>query len=445
MRRHYPLNSAGVEDAGQLPWSDGVPETDTQGSYPGQALFTDTEAEILALQDAAGLVRSGSDKTQIAQAVSRGLYLGGFNGSANALSAPLPNSVAIPALIQGMRFTGRTSVTNTGAMTVNLTGFGQSPGALPLLTRNGLALQAGDIPVSADFDFRYDGSAFRLIGMTPSDILALVSVITRVNLTNNLTVYIRTDGNDNNNGLTNTPGGAFATIQRAWDTIAKLYNFGGFAVTLQLGLPGTYAGCDFNNYGPQGNITLIGNDGAPGSYVITALPPGGQYRHISSSVQTVYVSGVTFAQGSSDPTFSIWAHPGGVIVLGNVTFSPTGNAPNSSLIVPDNGGTIYTSGTITINGNGSVRSIIYTPPGGNFGGIGSAVSSNWNVFNLTFASFLLQLGPSQATFAGITFNPGGVTGSKYFLGYGSFCNTNGAGVNYLPGSLAGNNNQGYYV
>lgn len=76
MRQHYPLNSNGVEDAGQLPWLDGVPSTGTQGSYPGHAIVTDTEAEVLAAIDASGQSRNGNDLAQLIQAIARGIYIG---------------------------------------------------------------------------------------------------------------------------------------------------------------------------------------------------------------------------------------------------------------------------------------------------------------------------------------------------------------------------------
>lgn len=170
MRKHYPLNAAGAEDAGLLPWTDGVPATGVEGSYPGHALITDTEAEVLAAAGAAGLVQSGTDLTQLAQAISRGVYLGGFTGSANALLAALPNSVVFPSLLPGMRFQGVAQATNTAGVSITLTGFATPPGVLNLLRRDGSALRAGDIPVGVPFSFTYDGAACRMIVPVSSEI-----------------------------------------------------------------------------------------------------------------------------------------------------------------------------------------------------------------------------------------------------------------------------------
>ena len=51
--------------------------------------------------------------------------------------------------------------------------------------------------------------------------------------------YVRADGEDSNDGLTNSPDGAFLTIQKAIDTIADTIDLGGFGAAV-LVQPGIY-------------------------------------------------------------------------------------------------------------------------------------------------------------------------------------------------------------
>ena len=57
-------------------------------------------------------------------------------------------------------------------------------------------------------------------------------------LTANRTYYVRTDGSDSNDGLANTAGGAFLTIQKAINIVSAL-DIGTYTVTMQVGA-GTY-------------------------------------------------------------------------------------------------------------------------------------------------------------------------------------------------------------
>jgi len=91
----------------------------------------------------------------------------------------------------------------------------------------------------------------------------------RTVLTANRTYYVRTDGSDSNDGLANTSGGAFLTIQKAITTTAAL-DRSTYNVTIQVG-SGTYTGAvSVTGWGPgSGSVTLLGDASTPTNCVIS--------------------------------------------------------------------------------------------------------------------------------------------------------------------------------
>src|SRR5262249_34509389 len=59
-----------------------------------------------------------------------------------------------------------------------------------------------------------------------------IKSLPRPRLTGNTTYYVRTDGNDGNDGLTNTAGGAFLTVQAAFNKLMAV-DCNGYPVTIQ--------------------------------------------------------------------------------------------------------------------------------------------------------------------------------------------------------------------
>jgi hypothetical protein len=88
-------------------------------------------------------------------------------------------------------------------------------------------------------------------------------------LTANRTYYVRTGGSDSNTGLVNDDAGAFATVQKAWDTIGPL-DLGDFDIVIQIA-DGTYemgagdywldAVRNWPRGGSGGEVTIQGNTG----------------------------------------------------------------------------------------------------------------------------------------------------------------------------------------
>ncbi len=82
------------------------------------------------------------------------------------------------------------------------------------------------------------------------------------------TYYVRTDGSDSNDGLANTAGRAFLTIQKGVDAAMALDN-NGYDVTIQVA-DGTYAGVvTLKSFAGSGRITILGNTTTPANVLIS--------------------------------------------------------------------------------------------------------------------------------------------------------------------------------
>lgn len=93
---------------------------------------------------------------------------------------------------------------------------------------------------------------------------SVLDVPQREQLTANRTYYVRTDGSDSNNGLANTLGGAFLTLQKAMDTVAAL-DISTFNVTVNVGA-GTYTGMlTLKSVVGAGTVQFIGDEATPGN------------------------------------------------------------------------------------------------------------------------------------------------------------------------------------
>ena len=101
--------------------------------------------------------------------------------------------------------------------------------------------------------------------------------------TADVTYYVRTDGNDNNNGLANTAAGAFKTIQKALDSVPKELRH---TVNINVAA-GTYVE-DVRAAGFQGSgsLTITGNQSSPSTVILNSV-------ELYSNFAVVSVVGVT--------------------------------------------------------------------------------------------------------------------------------------------------------
>jgi len=253
--------------------------------------------------------------------------------------------------------------------------------------------------------------------------LGLASVPREV-LTANRTYYVRTDGSDSNNGLANTAGGAFLTIQKAIDTAVAL-DLGIYSVTINVA-DGTYTGAVvLKAYVGVGPIYITGNTGTPSNVVISTTGAsaiagsscgtwtiGGVKVQTATAGYGVYIQGgtsiVTLNKVDFGVVGGVYSHihaalGASITIIGNYTIS--GNSGNSHYYAIENGVIIIGAVTVTLSG---------TP--------------TYQRFALAYMAGLIR---SAATFSGSG------TGVRYLaIKNGSF-EVYSAGANYFPGNSAG--------
>lgn len=251
-------------------------------------------------------------------------------GTANVLTASL--SPAPLALNDGFALRVKISQANTGSATLNVNGLG----ANSIVSQSGAPIVAGYMKIGQIVELTYDGAAFKLMGAVIQQLQA------------DLALYVRTDGNDANSGLSNTAAGAFQTLEGAYNALRSRYNANGFSVTLQFGLAGTYAGLAHNSW--PGKIVISGDPANRANYILTGAPR----RSPSTSIYTdssgggLQLTGVKLkALASANRLFQT---AGGFTNLISCDWETVGGA---SMIIGESGGRVVMTGTHNFSGSTS--------------------------------------------------------------------------------------------
>lgn len=251
-------------------------------------------------------------------------------------------------------------------------------------------------------------------------------------LTANRTYYVRTDGDDGNDGLTNSSGGAFATIQKAIDVIGGL-DLGIQDVTIQLGDTGTFAGFTVSAPfvgGPGSSVTVLGNTGSPGSYVINSTI-------LANNFAVVNVSGLDFTHNGN-----------GIRAINGAVINMTG----ACIFGTNTGGvgiSAYQQGIVailadyTVDGNQFIHAqaafggvITYYDLSADTGGItvtlsGTPAASLW-WFGVLAASVRISVSGDATTFSGSG------TGKRFISNLNGVLDTDtGTPDSFLPGDSSG--------
>ncbi len=272
--------------------------------------------------------------------------------------------------------------------------------------------------VTTNFDGLLDAKVNNLQAL--ADAVDDLDIDTRHILTADRTYYVRTDGNDSNDGHAATAQFAFATLQHAWNVVCGL-DMSTFQVTIKCG-NGTYTAGLIVDHSPLGNkaVQIIGDVAAPANVILSVA--GNIF--LFTAACNVYISGFKMQTTGGGHGFYL-ASPVAQVGVGNINF---GSMAGAAHINVDLGGTITLFTNYTISGPASYHYLV--------AGLSRLTSGSITITLTGTPAFYIF---AQATFALIslyvpTFS-GAATGYRYCVVDNAFLNTFAAVT--LPGNAAG--------
>lgn len=237
--------------------------------------------------------------------------------------------------------------------------------------------------------------------------------------TQDITFYVRQDGNDANSGTEDSPQGAWQTLQGALEKIMA-WDFRQYQLTLSVGnAQWDASGLFLPNMGKYSLIPILKGNGSGTVFNLNGGDEG--FFSITPSSSWV-IEDMAFAL-SGETRIN---NNGGFVSFNNTTFSGTTSSPviywancakgtisncsfdcsASSCILPNAGGQIIMTGNISVSGNYSY------------------------IINAINGGFAVADG-SGAVFTG---SP---TGTRYNASLNGVIDTRGGGPNFIPGTSAG--------
>lgn len=257
-------------------------------------------------------------------------------------------------------------------------------------------------------------------------------------LTADRTYYVRTDGNDSNDGLADTAGGAFLTWQAAIDKYASTVDHAGYSVTIQAGQSSTTfslsSGLKLKKGIGKGLLILDLNggtlQGSAGNLVSEGLI-------VADNVRDIIVKDATTMHASAWGTWAwhIQASFASQLILENHNFGATSNDSFGGHILAELNAIVYLSTSYNISGGGTGTyhilsrddAIVQTP--------------NQATVNITntppFLTFTEIQGAKVRSFQ-TNYSGSVATGcKKYNISGNGVLNVFGMGINIFPGSVAG--------
>lgn len=339
-------------------------------------------------------------------------------GTANAVTiTPVP---AVSANVAGALYRVLITSTNTGAVTLKV----GSAAALAVHTQSGAAVAAGDLTAGAIMEFACDGTSWLCTGLVKSEVVTPVIATP--------TFYIRTDGNDSNNGSANTAGAAFLTIAGALLYVKNKYGTPGRPIVFQFGNAGTYAASPIS--GVPGGLTIIGDVANQSSYIIQGV--GG--TTITSG--SVTFQGLSFRIPSSPTQHSLQVGNGGVVLIDRVTFTGVSQTAVCHIFATSGGTILFATGAAAII-NSDARAALWAEGGGTISFTTGTVVSMGGV-NPTFAVATARAFACGVINVAVGSFTSSAIGLRFAIDMNGVIYTGGGGPNFIPGSVAGTTGTG---
>jgi len=316
------------------------------------------------------------------------------------------------------------TVTFTGALTLTHNGT-----SLILPSGANITTAAGDC---AEFVSLGSGN-WRCTNYETASGASLVASTGRELLTAARTYYVRTDGSDSNNGLANTSGGAFLTIQKAIDVVCGI-DHSIYDVTIQVG-DGTYTGTNLlKPHLGGGTVSITGNVGTPANVLISTTSAN-CFSGVNCGAWTI--SNLKMQAATSGT--GITSTGATIITFSNLVFGQC----VSNHMRAERSGSIISSGNYSITAGSSGGAHMYAVSGGNYSITSKTVTlTGTPAFGAAFAWCDRGLGYFELfsnTYSGAA------TGLRYVINNNAVCFTNAAGATYFPGSIAGTVTNGLYA
>lgn len=246
----------------------------------------------------------------------------------------------------------------------------------------------------------------------------------RERLMANRDYFVRTDGNDGNDGLSNTAGGAFLTLQAAWDAVAAL-DVAGFTVKIRIA-NGTYNGALSINKAPLnaafGTIVIEGQNSTGAILAVTSA----NAISVTAPATGLVIKDLKITVTTSGNAIFV-NHPGAAINnINNVEF---GACANTHIRCDD--GKILISSNYSISGAAQQHFIVQ------LGGALEVASLTVTVTGTpAFSGSFALASRGVSTWFSVTFS-GAATGTRYSATLNGVINTFGSGANFFPGNAAG--------